>query len=47
MISILSGSEWVKPLTPIPQNDQTHSNNFSPTADQLFECVWPFCGIGT
>ena len=22
-----------------PQNCQTH--------DELFECVWPFCGVGT
>ena len=29
-----------------PQNGQTHSNNFSATADELFECVWPFCGVG-
>ena len=30
----------------IPQNGQTHSNNSSPKADELFACVWPFCGIG-
>ena len=29
-----------------PQNGQTHSNNSSPTADELLECVWPFCGVG-
>ena len=28
------------------QNDQTHSNNSSAVAGELFECVWPFCGIG-
>ena len=22
------------------------SNNLSATADKLFECVWPFCGVG-
>ena len=27
---------------PIPQNGQAHSNN----ADELFECVWPYFGIG-
>ena len=27
-------------------NGQTHSNNSSATADELFECVWPFCGVG-
>ena len=25
---------------------QTHSNNSSVTADELFDCVWPFCGVG-
>ena len=23
-----------------------HSNNSSAVADELFECVWPFCGVG-
>ena len=32
---------------PTPQNGQTHSNNLSARADELFECVWPFCGVGT
>ena len=32
--------------TPIPQNSQTHSNNSSAFADELFECVWPLCGVG-
>ena len=32
---------------PTPQNGQTHSNNLSAFADALFECVWPFCGVGT
>ena len=31
--------------TPIPQNGQTQWNNSSATADELFECVWPFSGI--
>ena len=31
---------------PIPQNDPTHSNNLLATADELFECVWPLCGVG-
>ena len=30
----------------IPQNGQTHSNNSSTKADELFECVWPFCKVG-
>ena len=28
------------------QNGQTHSNDSSAFADELFECVWLFCGIG-
>ena len=24
---------------PLPQNGQTHSNNLSETADELFDCV--------
>ena len=31
----------------IPQNGQTHSNNLSAVADELFECFWPFCGADT
>ena len=31
---------------PVPQNGQTHSNNLLATADELFECVWPFCKAG-
>ena len=30
---------------PTLQNGQTHSKNLSAVADELFECVWPFCGI--
>ena len=28
-----------------PQNGQTHPNNSSAAADELLECVWPFCGV--
>ena len=30
---------------PVPQNGQTY---LSPRqfADELFKCVWPFCGVG-
>ena len=28
-----------------PQNGQTHSNNSSATANELFDCVWLFCGV--
>ena len=31
---------------PAPQNGQTHSNNSLAKADKVFECVWPFCGVG-
>ena len=33
---------WV----PTPQNGQTRSNNSLVEADELFECVWPFCVVG-
>ena len=32
---------------PTPQNGQAHLDNSSAVADELFECVWPFCGAGT
>ena len=45
--SIITHEEWRLTLyAPIPQNGQTHSNDKSAFADELFECVWPFCGIG-
>ena len=28
------------------KNGQTHSNNSSAVADELFECVWLFCVVG-
>ena len=31
---------------PTPEIGQTHSNNLSAVADELFECVWTFCGVG-
>ena len=31
---------------PTPQNGQTHRNNSSALANELFECVWLFCGVG-
>ena len=31
---------------PALQNSQTHSNNSSAFADELFKCVWPFRVIG-
>ena len=33
-------------IVPTPQNGQTHSNNSLAFANELFECVWPFCGVG-
>ena len=33
-------------LTPTPENGQTDSNNSSAFADELSECVWPFCRAG-
>ena len=29
-----------------PQNGQTDWNNSSAIANELFEYVWPFCGVG-
>ena len=38
---------WTLTLeAPAPQIGQTHSNNSSAFADELFESVWPFCGVG-
>ena len=33
-------------IVPTPQNGHTHSNNSLAFANELFECVWPFCGVG-
>ena len=30
----------------MPQSGQTQSNNSGAFADELFECVWPLCGVG-
>ena len=35
----------INSLSSNPTNDQTPSNNLSALTDELFECVWPFCGI--
>ena len=32
---------------PTPQNGQTHAQTICRLlADELFECVWPFCRVG-
>ena len=31
---------------PTPQIGHTHSNNLLAKTDELFECVWPYCGVG-
>ena len=31
---------------PITQNGQTQSNNLLAIANECFDCVWPFCGVG-
>ena len=31
---------------PTPQSGQTHSNNSLAVANDLFDCVRPFCGVG-
>ena len=30
---------------PTSQNGQALLNNSSAVGDELFECVWPFCGV--
>ena len=37
--------DHVNPLSANPTKCQTHLNNSSATADELFECVWPYCGV--
>ena len=39
-------SRYFNPLSANPQNVQTHSKNSSATADDRFERVWSFCGVG-
>ena len=38
--------EKLNPLSANQQNGQTRWNNSSAVADELFECVWQFCGVG-
>ena len=38
---------WLTLQAPAPQNGQIHSNNLSAFFDELFECVWPFCRVGS
>ena len=37
---------WVNPSSANPQNGQTYLNNSSAKVDELFEYVWPICGVG-
>ena len=39
-------TDIINPLSANPKNGQTHSNNSPAFADKLFECAWPFCGVG-
>ena len=39
--------EYLTLTATTPQNGQTDSNNSSATADELLECVWQFCWVGT
>ena len=43
----LISCHWFIPIPPKTsknlQNGQTHSNNLWAIADELFDCVWPFC----
>ena len=45
----LNGQKLRSALKPFSANltkCQTHSNNSSAFADELFECLWPFCETG-
>ena len=42
---LVTSDEFLTLKAPISQNGQTHSNNSSAKADELFECVWPFCEV--
>ena len=46
-MSLLAANCVLTLQAPTPRNGQTHTNNLSATADGSFECVWPFCGVGT
>ena len=35
------------PLSANPRNGQTHSGNLSAVANELFQSVWPICGVDT
>ena len=45
-LSIWIEQQFISLQAPVSQNGQTQSNNSSANADELFECVWPFCRIG-
>ena len=40
-----NGLKRINLLSINPKNGQKHSNILSADADELFECVWPFCGF--
>ena len=46
LLSILRQCKRLTIQAPTPQNGQTHPNNSSAKGDELFKCVWSFCGIG-
>ena len=41
----LSSSNFLTLLAPTSRGGQTYSNNSSDVTDEMFECVWPFCGV--
>ena len=45
MINIRS-KIWQQLLNPLNANFTKWSNTLKQIADEFFECVWPFCGIG-
>ena len=41
-----NGLNKLNPFSSNPTNGHTHSNNSLAFPDELFECVWPFLGVG-
>ena len=44
--AINSRHRWVNPLSANPAKWSNHLKYSSAVAHKLFECVWPFCGVG-
>ena len=40
------GTNWVNPLSANPTKWSNTLKQFVGRSDELYECVWPFCGVG-